>query len=102
MRREFLKGYLLALLAEGRVHATDSPSDIFKKMLACAKQDFPAVAAEIAKMAAEQGALALGAVIKSRLEGLANTLRERGFASIWREVQETYKRGVAAKNGARR
>lgn len=96
MRREFLKGYVLCLISEGRLRATDSPSTMVAKVIACVSEDAAAVAAELAALAVQQGAQHFGSFLRTKVEGFARDLTEGGFGKFWSGVMANYDRGAEA------
>lgn len=101
MRREFLKGYIFALIAEGRIRANDARGSIFTKMLDCAREDFPAVLTELGAEVIKQGTVHYSAVMSDAFLGymnqIAQGLKTRGFGAVWKDIKETYKRGADEK-----
>jgi hypothetical protein len=95
VRREFLKGYLFALAADGIVKGS-SPGEIASQAARAFARDLPAVAAELATAAVQQGVERLGVVAREQISGWVKTLRERGFGQLWKEVQEQYERGASS------
>jgi hypothetical protein len=100
MRREFLKGYLFSLIADGQMKPTDLPSVMLKKAWACVKEDFPIVVKDIASQAIQQGAAHAGGLLGRKMEQIARDLTEKGFSAIWKDLQGAYSAGMAA-NGKR-
>jgi hypothetical protein len=94
MRREFLKGYIFSLIADGQLKPTDSPANMLKKAWICAKEDFPAVAREIASIAIQQGAAHAGGLLGNKMQQIAADLTKKGFGAIWKDLQKTYSNGM--------
>jgi hypothetical protein len=102
MRREFLKGYLLALLAEGQLQGARTPVDVAKAAARALAEDVPAVVGEILTLAAQHGAGKLGDAILRKMDGAARDIMQRGFGAAWRDIMDQYRRGVEAKHGPRK
>ncbi len=105
MRKDFLRGYLIALIGEGVVSPMDPPTAMFKKVADAVRSDLAVVGVEVASMAAAHGVRKLGdmvgGVLKEKLSGLAQDIAQKGFKSVFDDIKAQYNRGVAA-NAKRR
>lgn len=103
MRKELLKQYLLALLAEGHFKANDRPHMIFTKVVELMREDFPAVAKEIANMVVEHGVRTVGNMasdkVRQKIDEVAADIGRRGFGAVFKDIQAAYQRGADAKAG---
>jgi len=86
-RKEFLRGYLYAVLADGSLTGVTSPGAIVKKTIAMIRTDLPEVAGEVANTVA-------GNLVERGLElglkwarGFADDIRLRGPAEVFRDFQ---------------
>jgi hypothetical protein len=101
MRREFLKGYILALLADGDLRGAKTPAAAVKRVLAAIAEDAPVVVGEIIGTVAANGleALKRGASrvhekLGEKVGAVIDDIKARGFGEFWKDMQETYARGV--------
>ena len=108
MRREFLKGYLLALLAEGGFKGSLSPVDMARKAFTTFSMDVPAVIGEIVEVAAQNTSDRLPAFIFGKMADVAKDLDRRGpkavfedMKAMWGATMRQYKRGVEVKAARR-
>ena len=100
MRRDLMKGYILALLADGQVRLTDSPAAAVARVLSCAREDAVLAVGEILREGAagtvERGAERIGGLLGEKLMGVARVIREPGgIAAVWKDMQAGYWRGAS-------
>jgi hypothetical protein len=93
MRREMLKGYLFALLADGSLSNLKSPAAIIKKSLGMIKDDLPSVAGEVAQVVAgnlfERG-VEIGVSWARRI---ADDIRTRGPSAVLNDFKAARRNG---------
>lgn len=101
MRKELLKHYILALVAEGHFAASDRPTLILQKVLEFVKADVPAVLKDLATVAVAHGVRTVAdrasATIKTKLEDVAADIGRRGIDAIWGDLMAAYNRGAEVK-----
>lgn len=103
MRREFLKGYIVALMGEGQL--TGSPTQMAAQAVAMFAGDLPVVLAELGSMLVEQNAgriadKVVGAGV-DKIKDFVAAVGKYGFKSAWKDIQAQYKRGMDANAQAR-
>lgn len=103
MRREFLKGYVLSLLAEGALAGAKSPGEAVKRVAAAVAADVPSVVKEIIGTVAMNGLEELKRRASAVHEGIGEKIGEviervktAGFGEFWKDMQATYAAGVEA------
>lgn len=77
MRREFLRGYLLALVAEGAFGAKDPVDVILRKAWQCFQADVRGVAADLGREVAAQGLQVAEGAARELVGDLFKGLRNR-------------------------
>jgi hypothetical protein len=94
VRRDFLKGYIAALAAEGEFAGMSSPVAIAKKAVAIFAGDLPAVLGEIAGQIADQAIGAGAQAVANKLSAVASDFAARGVKAVWKDLQAQYWRGL--------
>lgn len=97
MRREILKSYLLALLAEGQLAGSKSVAELLTRASASFAEDTAAVGQEILAMVMAQQVRRLGEATISAMEKAVSRAAGRGFKNIWQDIKAAYGRGVRRK-----
>lgn len=96
MRKEFLRGYLFALVTEGEFANVKGVRALVATAVSAFARDAASVAGEFVPMALEQGVHRLGTAVLSKMDQIAKDVGKRGFGPVWADLQETYKRGMDA------
>jgi hypothetical protein len=98
-RRDYLKGYLLSILAEGAFEGLASPAAIGKKAAALFATDLPAVLTEMGQVFAGQAGHNISSAILGHVGDIVNDISKRGVKAVWSDVLAQYQRGVEVKHG---
>ena len=109
LRREFVKGYLVALLAEGALKPSDLlrpaelPGKVWRTVL---KADILPAAREVAEMVAARAAERVGEwaadTARATMGRVASEIGRRGLGGLWEDVRTAYERGADANAGTNR
>lgn len=111
MRVQFIRGWLLALYAEGVFKDTRTASEIFAKAREVVVGDIRSALSlvvddllmhGIGKLGEKIGGSEVGDALLGQLEGLAGAFREGGLGAMWKKLQEDYWRGADVKAGRNR
>jgi hypothetical protein len=101
MRREFLKGYILALISEGALRGAKNPVDAAKRVVDHVSKDAAAVVTDIVGQVAANGldelkkrASAVHEILGEKVGAVVDRIKAEGFGNFWREMRETYNRGA--------
>ena len=94
MRRELLKQYIFALIAEGAFEGIISPGAAIKKATAIFAEDLPAVVGDIAEMLASQSGSRIATAVVGMGNDIIKDIGKRGIKAVWGDVQKQYAKGV--------
>lgn len=101
MRREFVRGYIACLLADGVFDDDQTPIVVATRAVADFTKDVGAVTAEMmGKLVSDNGNKIVDAVIGSArdfAEDFVGRIQRLGLKGAWAEMQEQYRRGMDAK-----
>lgn len=109
MRREFLKGYIMSIAAEGGFSGLSGPIAIGRKVLAVCVLDLAAVGGEFADIASKNTSSRVQAAVLGKAVDIIRDIDTRGVRAVasdlkglWQGMQAQYKRGmdVNAANAA--
>ena len=101
VRKSYLRGYLLALLAEGGLEGISSPTAIAAKVASVLAIDIPTVLTEMAEVFVAQSGHQIGAELLGRVGDVVRDIGRRGVKAVWKDMQAQYARGLEVVHGKR-
>jgi len=97
-RREILKHYIMALIAEGYLEpAGGTTVSVMRKLAAAMKEDAGGALQEVAEWIFQNAAQHYTEKLTKKVESFVGDIAKRGFGAIWKDIRQTYARGVDAE-----
>lgn len=100
-RREWLKAYIMACVAEGRLSISDRPTVMLAKIAGCVQEDLPAIAEDFVALLAEHGAKVVTAHVNTKLRDVlgnaVDEIKAHGLGPFWNRIKRAYWAGVESK-----
>lgn len=100
-RKEFLKGYIMALFAEGQFSGARSPAVMFSKAMAALAEDVPAVLGDLSATMIDQATEHMVGIGADKIREFVKDVGKRGLKASWSDIMAQYRRGVENKHGKR-
>jgi len=101
-RREILKHYIMALIADGYLQPTGgTTASVVQKLVAAMKEDAGGALQEVAEWIFQNASQHYTEKVVKKVESFVGDIAKRGFGAIWKDIQENYARGVDAESRKR-